>query len=163
MLKITCSVLNEIQDKDKLIQDIKSRQRIFKVAPDYDSMISLVKGGLGSSYAITQMGRDSFVKKYSISLGGVVEAERVYRNASVSSLVEINRLSLLQEYEERRQRGTAEVPSTERTVTTFTFPGPATIRSVTSKSGECEVRVSVPGRMVIDYERVRKSVNKEEE
>lgn len=60
----------------------------------------------------------------------------------------------------QRQGQGQHVPPTESS-TTFTFPGPASIRNVTSESGECEVRVSVPQRVVIDCECPQKSANRD--
>jgi hypothetical protein len=63
--------------------------------------------------------------------------------------------------------GSAAVSATRgtngRAATTFTFPGPAAIQNITSESGECQVRISVPGRVVIDCECPQKSANRLED
>lgn len=57
-------------------------------------------------------------------------------------------------------------PSTSDTngaaVTTITFPGPAAIQNITSESGECQVRISVPRRVIINCECPQKSANERE-
>ena len=74
---------NMIADKDKLLQEIKSRQRIFKVTPDYEAMKSLIKNNLDSAYKISYI-RD--MKQFRDVLGGVEKAKTIRVNAIAQTI-----------------------------------------------------------------------------
>ena len=79
---------NIIADKDKLKQDklkqeIKTRQRIFKVTPDYEAMKFLIKNNLDSAYKISYI-RD--MKQFSDVLGGVEKAKTIRVNAIAQTI-----------------------------------------------------------------------------
>src|SRR5215208_2040460 len=72
---------NGIADKEVFKTQLKKYQRIFKLTPDYEELSILVGDGLESAHAISKMGKNVFVKKYSQSLGSEQRADKIYENA----------------------------------------------------------------------------------
>lgn len=60
---------------------IRAMQRVYKVAPRYRQMSTLLKSGLDSAQRIIRMGRNDFASSFADSLGGGAQAEAIYLKA----------------------------------------------------------------------------------
>lgn len=60
---------------------IKAMQRVYKVAPRYEQVSTLLKSGLDSAHRIARMGRNVFARKFGGPLGGSGQAEAIYWRA----------------------------------------------------------------------------------
>lgn len=76
------TALDGIDDAVALTLELKSLQRVFKLAPDvgrYEVMDALLRADLGSALAITKMGKEPFLKAFDTGLNG--SAETVFAKA----------------------------------------------------------------------------------
>ena len=75
------AMLEGVGDRNALVRDLKTRQRLFKIAPAHEQVSMLMKSGIESSSAIARMGRRDFTRQFSGTLGGDVEAMKVHAQA----------------------------------------------------------------------------------
>jgi hypothetical protein len=73
---------------------LQALQRVYKVAPRYEQASALLKDGVDSAYAITRMGQNSFLSRYSDAAGSK-ELKKIYSKAQE---VEAKALTLAVEY-----------------------------------------------------------------
>lgn len=76
-------VLNSVpeKDRDKIIDSLKSFQRLSAVSPKAEALPTLMKVGLNSAYAINEVPLERFVDLYRESLGGEGVARRIHAQA----------------------------------------------------------------------------------
>lgn len=73
---------NDQADDRALSGTLKSMQRVFRLAPSYESMNALLEDGVHSAYGIAQMGKGVFIDRYGERLGGEKQAYDIYARAS---------------------------------------------------------------------------------
>ena len=79
------SNLGGITNVAQLTADLKSMQRVYRLAPAehrLDGMMALLDAGLHSAQSIKRLGRDRFVHAFTASVGGASVATQIYNNAS---------------------------------------------------------------------------------
>ncbi|MDR4497892.1 MAG: neuraminidase-like domain-containing protein [Candidatus Scalindua sp.] len=79
------TVLAGVDDREGLMRQLKSMQRVFKFAPRtgrYEVMRLLMTDGLDSAQAIKRMRKGAFIRKYSNVVGGDARAQEIYARAS---------------------------------------------------------------------------------
>lgn len=76
------SRLSRRTDSPDLSGKLKSMQRVFRLAPSYESMSALIEDGVHSAYGIAQMGKGVFIERYGERLGGEAQAYDIYARAS---------------------------------------------------------------------------------
>uniref|UniRef100_UPI00190EDAE2 neuraminidase-like domain-containing protein n=1 Tax=Calothrix rhizosoleniae TaxID=888997 RepID=UPI00190EDAE2 len=76
-------VLNEIapEDRVKVVNRLKSMQRLSAISPKAEALPKLMKVGLDSAYAINEVPLERFVALYSDRLGGVDVAKSIHAKA----------------------------------------------------------------------------------
>jgi peptidoglycan hydrolase-like protein with peptidoglycan-binding domain len=84
-----------ISDVDRTKRHIRTMQCLCRVAPYYDQMSVLMKGGFTSAHAIARMGQKTFAAKYSKGLGGEAAANIIHDRALD---VQATAITLLAEY-----------------------------------------------------------------
>lgn len=77
------------KNSDTIRKGLKSIQRIFKLVPDYDKTIALLKLGFHSAQSIVTVGEDRFVKIISVKTGIMSkEAKEIFKKAEISNTTE---------------------------------------------------------------------------
>jgi hypothetical protein len=82
-----------VKDLEGLKANLSAMQRVYRVAPQYAQMRTLVSSGIASSMQIARMGLIAFTAKFSISLGGPGEASKIYERASQAHAVSYHLLA----------------------------------------------------------------------
>ncbi|CAM1504847.1 Fc.00g024380.m01.CDS01 [Cosmosporella sp. VM-42] len=76
------SALKDIKNVPTLRANLAGMQRLYRVAPQYTQMRSLVGAGINSSMQITNMGLSAFTARVGDLVGGPGEAAKIYERSS---------------------------------------------------------------------------------
>ncbi len=76
------SLLEGVENRAALVEDLKARQRLVKLTPTHERMTLLLKAGLTSATAIQQTGRRAFAQQFGPVMGGTMQAMIVHAQAS---------------------------------------------------------------------------------
>jgi peptidoglycan hydrolase-like protein with peptidoglycan-binding domain len=76
------ALLEAVENHAALVEDLKVRQRLVKLAPTHERMTPLLKAGLTSAAAIQQTGRRAFAKQFGPMMGGTMQALKMHAQAS---------------------------------------------------------------------------------
>jgi hypothetical protein len=70
-----------VDNPQQVTTQLKSMQRVFQVAPDYQAMSALMGAGLDSAHKIINMPQQTFVRELGDNLGGEAAARQMYARA----------------------------------------------------------------------------------
>ena len=95
MIEANPALIAGVVDKAALVQDLKTRQRLFKIVPVYEKMEPLLKAGLKSSADISRMGRWAFANQFAEVTGGTMQALKLHAQASYVTAGTLNLFAIL--------------------------------------------------------------------
>ena len=75
------AVLADVSDRQRLILQLKSMQRLFKVTPYYTEMKPLLENDIHSAQSIVRLGPGQFVKRFAEHFGGEARVAELYDKA----------------------------------------------------------------------------------
>ncbi|OLE54053.1 MAG: hypothetical protein AUG51_10120 [Acidobacteria bacterium 13_1_20CM_3_53_8] len=75
------TALAGVRDRAELQSQLKSMQRVFRIAPGYEHARALLDEGLSSAYALVTLSETAFVERFKTKLNGEVQARSYYARA----------------------------------------------------------------------------------